>query len=81
MAFFTSLVLSNNEFNKPELKNDDRNAEAVELARELQISSGSSLKISAAVVLIDMFSSTADRTRIECAEVVGSTPTLSISFY
>jgi hypothetical protein len=38
MAFFISLVLSNNEFNKPELKNDDRNAEAVELARELQIS-------------------------------------------
>jgi hypothetical protein len=62
-----------------ELKNDGRNVEAAELVRDLQNPFRFTTEnLFAALVLIDMFSSRANGTRIECAEVVGSTPTPSI---
>jgi hypothetical protein len=62
-----------------ELKNDGRNVEAAELVRDLQnLFRFTTENLFAALVLIDMFSSRTNGTRIECVEVVCSTPTRSI---
>jgi hypothetical protein len=63
------------------LRNDDRNAEAAELVRDsANLFRLTTQNLYAALVLRETFSSQAEETRIECAEVVGSNPhTRSIS--